>query len=129
MELDRIDHFVLTVKSLKATCEFYSRILGMGVVTFGDNRKALTFGAQKINLHQAGREFEPKAKRPTPGSGDLCFIIDGPLDGAMDHVRSQGIEILEGPVARTGATGPITSFYFRDPDANLVEVATYTETG
>ncbi len=121
----RLDHLVLTVADIEATVDFYTRVLGMRRETFGADRVALCFAAQKINLHQAGREFEPKAARPTPGSGDLCFIVDGPLEVALAHVREQGVEILEGPVARTGATGPITSFYFRDPDDNLVEVATY----
>lgn len=125
----RLDHLVLTVADIDATVDFYERVLGMQREAFGAGRVALRFGQQKINLHPAGREFEPKALRPTPGSGDLCFIVDGPLDTALAHVRGQGVEILEGPVARTGATGSITSFYFRDPDANLVEVATYDAVG
>jgi catechol 2,3-dioxygenase-like lactoylglutathione lyase family enzyme len=127
--VDRLDHLVLTVADIDATVDFYVRVLGMRRESFGAGRVALRFGAQKINLHQAGREFEPKAARPTPGSGDLCFIVDGPLEAALAHVRAEGVEILEGPVARTGATGPITSFYFRDPDANLVEVASYDAGG
>lgn len=123
--VDRLDHLVLTVADIETTARFYERVLGMRRVVFGAGRVALCFGAQKINLHQAGREFEPKAARPTPGSGDLCFVTTQPLDAAMAHVRAQGVTVLEGPVARTGATGPITSFYFRDPDANLIEVATY----
>ncbi len=127
--IDRLDHLVLTVADIEATADFYSRVLGMQRETFGAGRVALRFGRQKINLHRAGKEFEPKAARPTPGSGDLCFIVDGPLDAAMAHVRAAGVAIVEGPVARTGATGPITSFYFRDPDANLIEVATYDAGG
>ena len=123
--VERLDHLVLTVADIETSVRFYERVLGMRREAFGAGRIALRFGAQKINLHQAGREFEPKAARPTPGSGDLCFVTTQPLDAAMAHVRAQGVTILEGPVARTGATGPITSFYFRDPDANLVEVATY----
>jgi catechol 2,3-dioxygenase-like lactoylglutathione lyase family enzyme len=123
--IDRIDHFVLTVRSVDATCDFYSRALGMRVVDFADGRKALAFGAQKINLHEAGREFEPKAERPTPGSGDFCLISSTPVDTMAEHLRGLGIEIEEGPVARTGATGPILSIYFRDPDGNLVEVSNY----
>jgi catechol 2,3-dioxygenase-like lactoylglutathione lyase family enzyme len=92
---------------------------------FGAGRLALKYGNQKINLHQAGKEFEPKADRPTPGSADLCFITEVPLDNAMAHVRGKGVAIIEGPVARTGATGPINSFYFRDPDMNLIEVSNY----
>jgi len=129
LTLDRLDHLVLTVADIEATVRFYERVLGMHREVFGAGRVALRFGAQKINLHQAGREFEPKAARPTPGSGDLCFVTAQPLDAAMAHVRAQGVAILEGPVARTGATGPITSFYFRDPDANLIEVATYAAAG
>ncbi len=125
MKIARIDHIVLTVADIAATCDFYARVLGMEVVTFGQGRKALTFGAQKINLHQAGREFEPKAARPTPGSVDLCLILDGTLEAAQAHLRAEGVAIEEGPVARTGATGPIKSLYFRDPDSNLIEVSVY----
>jgi catechol 2,3-dioxygenase-like lactoylglutathione lyase family enzyme len=127
--IERLDHLVLTVADIDITVAFYARVLGMRRENFGAGRVALRFGAQKINLHQVGREFEPRAARPTPGSGDLCFIAEGPLEAALDHVRAQGVEILEGPVARTGATGPITSFYFRDPDENLIEVATYAAMG
>ncbi len=124
MRITALDHLVLTVKDLDATCDFYSRVLGMEVVVFGNGRKALHFGQQKINLHQAGREFEPKAAHPTPGSADLCFLIETPLEEAIQHIQNLGIPILEGPVARTGATGPITSIYLRDPDHNLIEIAT-----
>ncbi len=127
--VERLDHLVLTVADIDATVAFYTRVLGMQREAFGAGRVALRFGEQKINLHQAGREFEPKAACPMPGSGDLCFIVDGPLEPALAHVRGQGVEIIEGPVARTGATGPIMSFYFRDPDANLIEVATYDAVG
>jgi len=127
VKIDRVDHFVLTVRSVAATCEFYTRALGMEVVTFGAGRKALAFGAQKINLHEAGREFEPKAQRPTPGSGDFCLIAAVPLASVVAHLAACGIDILEGPVARTGARGPMTSVYFRDPDMNLVEVSSYDE--
>lgn len=125
MQIDRLDHLVLTVRDIDATCDFYARVLGMESVTFGAGRKALSFGRQKINLHQAGKEFEPKAERPTPGSADLCFITATPLEAAMAHVRAAGVAIVEGPVARTGAIGPIQSFYFRDPDLNLIEVSNY----
>jgi catechol 2,3-dioxygenase-like lactoylglutathione lyase family enzyme len=125
MKVDYLDHLVLTVKSISATCEFYARVLGMEVVTFGGNRQALAFGAQKINLHEAGKEWEPKAHRPTPGSADLCFITRTPLADVVEHVRQCGVEVIEGPVNRTGATGPITSVYFRDPDLNLIEVSNY----
>lgn len=125
MQIDRLDHLVLTVRDIDATCDFYARVMGMEAVTFGVGRRALSFGRQKINLHQAGKEFEPKAERPTPGSADLCFITATPLEAAMAHVRAAGVEIVEGPVARTGAVGPIQSFYFRDPDLNLIEVSNY----
>jgi len=119
----RIDHLVLTVASIEQSCDFYARVLGMGVETFGQGRKALTFGNQKINLHRAGHEFEPKADRPTPGSADLCFISDTPIDDVIVHLQAEGVAIEEGPVRRTGATGPILSVYFRDPDHNLIEVS------
>ncbi|MBK0400503.1 VOC family protein [Limibaculum sp. M0105] len=129
MIIDRIDHFVLTVASLDATCDFYSRVLGMKVETFrpadGTERRALSFGRQKINLHEAGAEFEPKALAPRPGSGDFCLITDQPLDEVTAHLGREGVEVEIGPVPRTGARGAITSVYFRDPDGNLVEVATY----
>lgn len=125
MEIDRIDHLVLTVRSIDVTCEFYTRVLGMRVVTFAAGRKALAFGRQKFNLHEAGREFEPKADRPTPGSIDLCLITSTPLPDVIAHLRRCDVAILEGPVDKTGATGPIRSVYFRDPDANLIEVSNY----
>lgn len=124
MKVTTLDHLVLTVKDLDATCDFYSRVLGMEVVVFGNGRKALHFGQQKINLHQARHEFEPKAAHPTPGSADLCFLIETPLKEAIQHIQNLGIPILEGPVARTGAAGPVTSIYLRDPDHNLIEIAT-----
>ena len=97
----------------------------MTVVRFGQGRTALAFGVQKINLHQAGKEFVPHAQHPVPGSADLCFITTTPLEQAMAHVRRQGVDILEGPVDRTGATGAMRSFYFRDPDGNLIDVSNY----
>ena len=125
MNINRLDHLVLTVKNIEITVRFYVTVLGMEKEEFGAGRLALKYGNQKINLHQVGKEFEPKAHAPTPGSADLCFITEIPLTEAMDHVRSRGVEILEGPVTRTGATGPINSFYFRDPDMNLIEVSNY----
>lgn len=122
----RIDHFVLTVASIDATCAFYSRVLGMETVTFAGGRKALAFGQQKINLHEVGREFEPKAQRPTNGSGDFCLISDTPLDAIIAHLKAQDVAIELGPVDRTGAMGPLRSVYFRDPDGNLVEVSNQT---
>lgn len=127
MQIDHLDHLVLTVKSIAATCEFYATALGMQVVSFGEDRKALVFGSQKINLHELGKEFEPKAHRPTPGSADLCFITTSPLTEVMQHLRDSGVAILEGPVQRTGAMGRIESVYFRDPDLNLIEVSNYPE--
>jgi len=126
MEIDRLDHLVLTVRDINATCEFYTKVLGMREVTFAGGRKALTFGSLKINLHEYGKEFEPKSQSPTPGSADLCFIIQAPLAEVIEHVRSCGVDILEGPVDRTGALGPIMSIYFRDPDGNLIEVSNYS---
>ena len=125
VRIDRIDHVVMTVQDVDATCDFYARVLGMRVVTFAGHRKALAFGTQKINLHQAGREFEPKAARPTPGSVDLCLITTSTLADVAAELAACGVAILEGPVYKTGATGPIRSIYFRDPDANLIEVSTY----
>jgi catechol 2,3-dioxygenase-like lactoylglutathione lyase family enzyme len=125
MKIERLDHLVLTVKDIAITVQFYVTVLGMEKEVFGAGRLALKYGNQKINLHQVGKEFEPKADKPTSGSADVCFITDVPLEEAMDHVRSRGVAIIEGPVARTGATGPINSFYFRDPDMNLIEVANY----
>ena len=125
MQIQRLDHLVLTVKNIETTVQFYVSVLGMQKEEFGAGRLALKYGNQKINLHQVGKEFEPKADKPTAGSADLCFITDVPLDVAMEHVRSKGIEIIEGPVKRTGAVGPINSFYFRDPDMNLIEVSNY----
>jgi catechol 2,3-dioxygenase-like lactoylglutathione lyase family enzyme len=125
MRIERLDHLVLTVRDIAATCDFYSKVLGMEVVTFGAGRKALAFGQQKFNLHEAGREFEPKAQAPTPGSADLCLIAQGQLDAVIEHLLRCGVPVLEGPVQRTGALGPITSVYFRDPDLNLIEVSTY----
>ncbi len=128
MRLDRLDHLVLTVRDIQATCDFYSRVLGMSVVTFGGNRKALQFGNQKINLHETGKEFEPKAAAPTPGSADLCFITSVPLDAVIAHLHAERVYIIEGPVRRTGALGPIDSVYVRDPDGNLIEVANEVKT-
>jgi catechol 2,3-dioxygenase-like lactoylglutathione lyase family enzyme len=124
--LDRIDHFVLTVADIDATCAFYTRVLGMRVETFGPlKRKALHFGRQKINLHQRGKEFEPKAAHPLPGSADLCFIAAVPLDAVIARLKASGVTIELGPVDRTGATGAIRSVYIRDPDKNLIEISTY----
>jgi catechol 2,3-dioxygenase-like lactoylglutathione lyase family enzyme len=125
MRVISLDHLVLTVRSIEATCAFYVAVLGMEVVAFGEGRQALRFGSQKINLHEQGKEFEPKAGQPMPGSADLCFITDVPLSEVAARLKSLDVPILEGPVARTGAVGPIQSIYFRDPDANLIEVSVY----
>jgi len=123
MEISKLDHLVLTVKDLEKTASFYVSVLGMKKEVFGSGRVALKCGSQKINLHEVGKEFEPKAKKPMPGSADLCFITPTPIDEAMAQVKRCGVEIIEGPVERTGAIGPLRSFYFRDPDQNLIEVA------
>ena len=123
MEISKLDHLVLTVTDIEKTTSFYGSVMGMKKEVFSGGRVALKCGSQKINLHELGKEFEPKAKKPTPGSADLCFITQTPLNEAMAHVKRCGIEIIEGPVERTGANGPIRSFYFRDPDLNLIEVA------
>jgi catechol 2,3-dioxygenase-like lactoylglutathione lyase family enzyme len=125
MQVNRFDHVVLTVASIDATVDFYTRVLGMAAVTFGDGRTALRFGNSKINLHQAGHEFEPKARHPAPGSMDLCFIVDDPIEDVPGQLAAAGVAIEEGPVARTGATGEIVSCYLRDPDGNLIELSNY----
>lgn len=126
MKLDRIDHFVLTVASIDATCAFYTQVLGMKVTEFAGGRKALSFGSQKINLHECGKEFEPKAQTPTPGSGDFCLITTTPIQDVLAQLNAMNIEIEDGIVARTGATGPIQSVYLRDPDGNLIEISEYS---
>jgi catechol 2,3-dioxygenase-like lactoylglutathione lyase family enzyme len=125
--IDRIDHLVLTVADLDQTIDFYVRVLGMQPITFGAGRRALRFGPHKLNLHQAGRELEPKARRPTPGSVDVCLVTTTPLARVVAHLQACQVLVEAGPVARTGATGPITSVYFRDPDGNLIEVSTYDD--
>ncbi len=123
IKMDSLDHIVLTVKNIETTCAFYTMVLGMNVVPSCCGRTALSFGSQKINLHQFGKEFEPKACSPTPGAGDLCFITSIPLADVIAHMTACNVEIVEGPVERTGATGPLLSVYLRDPDMNLIEVA------
>ena len=123
MEIDKIDHLVLTVRNIEETLQFYKDVLGMESVTFGEGRTALKFGDQKLNLHELGNEFEPRAIKPTPGAIDICFTTQIPLKEAMEHVENCGIKIIEGPVNRTGANGSLLSFYFRDPSENLIEVA------
>ncbi len=125
MKIDTLDHVVLTVKDIDATCKFYAKVLGMEIVTFGENRKALSFGSQKINLQQLGRESTLKAEKPTPGSADVCFITSVALSEVMAHLNLSGVKPIAGPVERNGARGPMMSVYFRDPDMNLIEVSNY----
>lgn len=125
MLIKALDHLVITVSDISATCEFYERVLRCELITFGDNRKALRCGDQKINLHQSGAEFHPCARQPTPGSADLCFISETAVDQLIDHLKKHEVAIEEGPVARTGAKGPIVSVYIRDPDQNLIELSNY----
>lgn len=125
MEIDRIDHIVLTVADIEKTIQFYTNILGFRLVTFGNDRKALAFGNNKINLHQKGNEFEPKAWNPTCGSADLCFISRTDVNVILKELQEKNIEVIAGIVERTGAVGKINSVYFRDPDKNLIEVSNY----
>ncbi|WP_065678428.1 VOC family protein [Vibrio atlanticus] len=125
MEISQLDHLVLTVKDLTVTVDFYQRVLGMKPIQFGEGRLALSFGNQKINLHQFGNEFEPKARCVQVGGADLCFISNTPLVEVIELVESQGVVIEEGPIARTGAMGKIQSIYIRDPDGNLIEISNY----
>jgi catechol 2,3-dioxygenase-like lactoylglutathione lyase family enzyme len=125
MKIDSIDHVVFTVKDIKATCEFYTRVLGMEVVTFGEGRRALAFGSQKINLQQSGRESTLIADKPTSGSADICFVTSVPISEVIAHLNSCGVRLVGGPVERNGARGMMMSVYFRDPDLNLVEVSNY----
>jgi catechol 2,3-dioxygenase-like lactoylglutathione lyase family enzyme len=125
VRIERLDHLVLTVADVERTVGFYTRVLGMTAETFGGGRRALHFGQQKINLHQAGREFEPKASRATPGSADLCFVTTTPVEEVAAHLAAQGVAVEEGPVERTGALGPMRSVYLRDPDGNLLEISAY----
>ena len=127
MTVDALDHLVLTVRSIPESIAFYRRVLGMGAQEFKPGRFALHFGQQKINLHQAGAEFEPKASQPLPGSADLCFIVATPLDAVIEQLHGLGVAIHEGPVMRTGAQGPIRSIYLRDPDLNLIELSNRVE--
>lgn len=121
--IDRLDHFVLTTVDREACIDFYTRVLGMQLQSFGEGRTALLFGRQKINLHERGREFEPKAHLPVPGALDLCFIVARPLDEVIAHLAACGWPIVEGPVERTGAQRRLRSVYVRDPDLNLVELS------
>lgn len=126
--IDHVDHIVLTTRDKDACVRFYTQVLGMKFSTFRtptEERMALSFGRQKINLHEWGREFEPRAHVAVPGSLDLCFISSVPLDEVIQRLKSSNIRIEEGPVSKTGATGPIRSVYVRDPDLNLIEISVY----
>lgn len=123
MDLDAIDHVVLTVRDIPASVAFYTRVLGMREVIFGDDRRALAFGRCKLNLHQAGREFEPKAAHPTPGAADLCLLARTSIADISRQLAAQGVAVEAGPVERTGAQGPLLSVYVRDPDGNLIELS------
>lgn len=127
MRIDRLDHFVLTVRDIDATVAFYQRVMGMEPVTFAGGRRALAFGRQKINLHPAAAPYEPRAAAPMPGSADVCFIASTPLAEVIAHLQRERVAIELGPTARTGALGPMMSVYFRDPDANLIEVSNYDD--
>jgi len=123
--IDRIDHLVLTVQNIEETVRFYTGILGMELEIFRGDRKALKFGNQKFNLHEKGKEFEPKAHSPTPGGIDICLITKTPLQEIEEWFKKSGVQIIEGPIERTGATGKINSIYLRDPDQNLIEISNY----
>lgn len=127
LEIQSLDHLVLTVRDLQETIAFYTDVLGLVAQQFtpsdGTERTALCFGRQKINLHQAGAEFDPKADSPCPGSADLCFLTQVPVEKVIAHLSATNTKIIDGPVARTGATGPLVSVYLRDPDGNLIEVS------
>ncbi|RIA55117.1 catechol 2,3-dioxygenase-like lactoylglutathione lyase family enzyme [Dichotomicrobium thermohalophilum] len=127
MNITGLDHIVLTVKSIERTCDFYEQMLGAEVIKYNGGRTALGLGDQKINLHEVGKEFEPKANAPTPGSGDICLITTASLAQVEQNLLARGVEIEEGPIERTGARGPIKSIYIRDPDGNLIEIASYSE--
>lgn len=121
--IDHLDHLVLTVADIASTCAFYEKALGMTVENFDTGRVALRFGRQKINLHRAGHEFEPKARFATAGSADLCFLTSTPLEDVEAHLARTGVPVEIGPVSRTGAMGAILSVYVRDPDGNLIEIS------
>lgn len=125
MKTNRIDHLVLTVADIDRTVDFYARVLGMEKIEFAQGRIALACGEQKINLHQLGNEFEPRAGHVRAGSADLCLIIDTPIEQAIEHIQQHGVDLIAGPVSRSGAKGKIISAYLRDPDGNLLEVSNY----
>jgi catechol 2,3-dioxygenase-like lactoylglutathione lyase family enzyme len=125
--IDHIDHIVLTTRDREGCIRFYTQVLGMKLESFGENRLALSFGSQKINLHEWGREFTPRAHVAAPGTLDLCFIAAVPLEDVIARLKACDVGIIEGPVMKTGAQGPIRSVYVRDPDLNLVEISVYNK--
>lgn len=127
LTIEALDHLVLTVKNIQKTIHFYHDVLNMEVVTFGDNRKALRFGKQKFNLHELGQDIEPRARRPVPGSADVCLITKSSIEQVIQHLESCGVPIEEGPVIRTGSVGRIISVYVRDPDEDLIEISVYVD--
>ena len=127
MNILSLDHLVLTVADIGRSVDFYTRVLGMTEITFGEGRKALLFGRQKINLHLRGAEIEPHAHAPVCGSADLCLLTDTPLKAVLDELAAHNVAVLGGIVPRTGAVGAIDSVYFRDPDGNLLEISRYRD--
>jgi len=127
MMIMRIDHLVLTVKDVEATLDFYQRVLDMKPERFDGGRRALSFGSNKINLHQQGKEFEPKALTALPGTGDLCLITESSIKDVVTRLKQNEVTLIHGPVRKVGALGPMLSVYFRDPDGNLIEVSNYSE--
>ena len=125
MEITSLDHLVLTVHDVSESCDFYSQILNLEIINFSENRKAIKVGRQKINLHQLGNEFEPKAEYPTPGSGDFCLISTTPLKQIIVDLEEKHIPIIKGPIEKNGAQGKMLSIYLRDPDENLIEISNY----
>jgi catechol 2,3-dioxygenase-like lactoylglutathione lyase family enzyme len=125
MNVARLDHLVLTVADVDRTCEFYESVLGMRRITFGDGRTAMRFGDQKLNLHQHGNEVFPNARHAAPGTADLCFILETPIEQVVAELEAAGVPIELGPAEKDGALGPITSVYIRDPDENLIELSNY----
>ena len=128
ISIERIDHFVITVSDIHKTINFYKRVLGMSVIAFANDRKALRFGNQKINIHQAGKEMKPNAQNAAMGTADVCFISDRPLETVQNHLQSEHIHIEYGPIEQHGAVGIMDSVYFRDTDGNLIEVGVYRST-
>ena len=125
--VEDLDHLVLNVSDIRATCRFYQRVLGMTPFTFGNGRTALSFGNRKINLYEVGQRYSPQPDKPLSGTAELCFLSRTPVVELLDHLKANNVSVEEGPVRREGALGPITSVYFRDPDGNMIEVANYTE--